>query len=150
MPTAILKSWCDCGSLLLLLLRLFFTLSMTDSTRPMDDLEAATVFALPPPIFSELELEAMPEWCDAMSRLTNSCEPRIVSLMGLVAMDVTDLLEGATAAAEAEEEEEAALAEEAEAVVVRLCPLELELRARCGESALLDLATVRARRASSL
>ena len=62
MPAAILKSWCACGSLLLLLPRLFFTLSMTDSTRPIEDLEApAIAFPLLPPIFSELELEAMPE-----------------------------------------------------------------------------------------
>ena len=61
MPAAILKSWCACGSLLLLLPRLFFTLSMTDSTRPMEDLEAPAAFALLPPIFSELELDAMPE-----------------------------------------------------------------------------------------
>ena len=45
--------------MLLLLLLLFFTLSMTDSTRPMEDLDAFELF--PPPIFSELELDAMPE-----------------------------------------------------------------------------------------
>jgi hypothetical protein len=61
----------------------------------------------------------MPEWCEEeISFLTNSWEPLMVSLIGLVAAATTDL---------------------------RFWPLELELRVNCGPSALVDLARVMVR-----
>ncbi len=78
----------------------------------------------------------MPEWCDEISFLTNSCDPRMVSLMGLVAAATTD--RGPVVIVEV------AAVVTGQTAELRFWPLELELSGSWYEdgpaaSALLDL-----------